>query len=246
MNYRLYIGFIYVLSFLVMLASSWIDGTYLSKLTSWAFAGYILNFVCDGGSLLLSRIYSEVRLHEIKTSKRYKLARGLLWFELAAVAYSWLFSYRQLRPLVWAVETRPVILELLPKTKNAAWAIEAFTLVIAGFVPVLLAGFGYAQAVLSEKDTATEPETQAQPERSAATAPETEPQRPETEPQPDELPEYAVETVAYFAHNPGATYTEAAAALDCSPRTVSNHMKRAETAGVAHRNGDGWEVHRER
>lgn len=65
------------------------------------------------------------------------------------------------------------------------------------------------------------------------------------EPQPQEtvqFPEYALETALYFQRNPMETYETAAQALDCSPRTVSNHMKAAQAAGVAHRNGNGWEV----
>jgi hypothetical protein len=54
-----------------------------------------------------------------------------------------------------------------------------------------------------------------------------------------ELPDYARETVAHFRRNPGATYQEAADALGKSRRTVGNHMRKAEEAGVASRNGSG-------
>jgi DNA-binding transcriptional ArsR family regulator len=54
-----------------------------------------------------------------------------------------------------------------------------------------------------------------------------------------ELPDYARETVAHFRRNPQATYQEAADALGKSRRTVGNHMRKAEEAGVASRDGSG-------
>lgn len=57
-----------------------------------------------------------------------------------------------------------------------------------------------------------------------------------------EVPGYAMATLDWFRGNAMATNAAAAAALGISERTVRNHLAIAREAGVAHRNGNGWEI----
>ena len=67
--------------------------------------------------------------------------------------------------------------------------------------------------------------------------------KPEIAPETQgEIPDYATATLDFYKRNPGATYTEAAQSLDCSPRTVSNHVKLLVAAGAIENNGHGIKV----
>lgn len=69
------------------------------------------------------------------------------------------------------------------------------------------------------------------------------PAAPETPAEmPAALPTYVDATLAYYREHPSATYAQAAQDLECSPRTISNHVKLLVAAGVVENNGQGVQV----
>lgn len=133
----------------LMLASSGIDGAYM---TLWmppgaTWLGYVLNTVSDVAGMVLMYWYGrllQTRQNESGGKRKLKLSRVLLGAEVVAVAYSWLFSWRQL-------------LIVLPSVEGEAtrWVAP----LAAGFIPLLLASAGYAQSLLAgriEKKEETE------------------------------------------------------------------------------------------
>jgi len=117
----------------LMLASSGIDGAYLSKMMEprlWVL-GYVLNTMSDISGMIIMYWFGRLR-QERKGSKRYRLAIALLPAELVTVAYSWFFSWRQL-------------ITVLPTTEGLAaqWVAP----IAAGFIPLLLAFIGWGQAL---------------------------------------------------------------------------------------------------
>ena len=130
----------------LMLASSGIDGAYMSR---WmpdgaAWLGLVLNTVSDLAGMVLSYEYGRLRHDNAKSSKRYKMAGALLGAEFVAIAYSWFFSWRQLRMVL-------------------TWEPEWVAVAAAGFVPLLLAAIGWAQALLSEPAEAAQAPRQPAP-----------------------------------------------------------------------------------
>ena len=133
----------------LMLASSGIDGAYMARwmtdlpgIGGAAALGYVLNTTSDVAGMVLMYWFGRFRMD--RSSTKRSMARFLLGAEAIAVLYSWLFGYRQLRIVLASVET------------DALWVAP----VAAGFIPLLLAFVGYAQALLSgriESDPADAP-----------------------------------------------------------------------------------------
>ena len=120
----------------LMLASSGLDGVYISKWMAGApWLGFVLNTMSDVANLTLMYWYGRFR-QSPKGSKRYRLAAAMLPSEIIAALYSWLFSWRQLRAVLPAVEP-----------EHWRWVAP----VAAGFIPLLLAFVGYAQSLLAGK-----------------------------------------------------------------------------------------------
>ena len=122
----------------LMLASSGIDGAYMARwmtdlpgIGGAAVLGYVLNTTSDVAGMVLMYWYGRFRMD--RSSRKRSMARFLLGTEAVAVLYSWLFSWRQLRIVLVSVEA------------DALWVAP----VAAGFIPLLLAFVGYAQALLS-------------------------------------------------------------------------------------------------
>jgi len=122
----------------LMLASSGLDGVYMAKWMPPLFAwlGLVLNTTADIANLVLAYWYTRFRQTTRKGSKRHQLAALLLPAEIVSVTYSWFFSWRQLRLV-------------LPATEPQHWRWVAP--IAAGFVPLLLAFIGWAQALLAGK-----------------------------------------------------------------------------------------------
>ena len=81
----------------LMLASSGIDGAYMSRLMTpglWPL-GYILNTMSDVSTMVVMYWFGRLR-QSPKGTKRYRLAAWLLLSEVVSVGYSWFFSWRQL------------------------------------------------------------------------------------------------------------------------------------------------------
>jgi hypothetical protein len=132
----------------LMLASSGIDGTYMERLNAWPSFGYILNFMSDVANLILMYWYG--RLQQDRSPKKQERSRHVLKAEWVAIGYSWLFSWRQLRPQVYNVETMPVLSKLFGAGETgSAWEVEVLALVFAGFIPLILAFIGYVQSLLA-------------------------------------------------------------------------------------------------
>jgi len=121
----------------LMLASSGLDGVYMAKWmpAGWWVLGLVLNTMADIANLILMYWYTRFR-QSPKGSKRYKLAAGLLPAEGVAVGFSWFLSWRQLRAVLPAVEP-----------EHWRWVAP----IAAGFIPLLLAFIGWAQALVAGK-----------------------------------------------------------------------------------------------
>jgi hypothetical protein len=115
----------------LMLSSSGLDGAYLSRLMYPPF-GYLLNTISDIAGMVI--MYWFGRLQQDRSSRKRKLSYILLPSEIVSVAYAWFFGWRQL-------------LIVLPEVEGSEskW----IAVIAAGFIPLLLAACGYAQALLS-------------------------------------------------------------------------------------------------
>jgi len=121
----------------LMLSSSGIDGAYMAKMMEpflWML-GYVMNSVADLAGLVIMYWYGRLQ-QEGKGSKRWKLSRALLGAEVVAISYSWFFSWRQLIRTLQLVEYQDTI-----------WVAP----IAAGFIPLLLAFIGWAQALRAGK-----------------------------------------------------------------------------------------------
>lgn len=147
----------------LMLSSSGIDGAYMSK---WmeprlAWSGYVLNTVSDIGGMVLMYWYGRIlqtRKNAPGAAVKLLMARFLLLSEVVAIAYSWFFSWRWLRRIMYGIEDMPLVSNWAPDL--APIEIEIVAFVSAGFIPLMLAFIGLAQSILAgrietESDTNT-------------------------------------------------------------------------------------------
>jgi len=136
----------------LMLSSSGIDGAYMAKIVPWPIVGYVLNTVSDIGSEVLMYWFGRLRQYP-KNTKRYKMAAGVLFAESILTGYAWLFGWRQLLPIITALED----------AQTAAWLAP----VLAAFTPISLVAIGYTQALLAgriEKEQGDSTAEQEQPQ----------------------------------------------------------------------------------
>lgn len=118
----------------LMAASSGLDGVYMSSWSGWAPLGFVLNSMSDVTAMALTYWYGRLQY----SAKKRGPSRVLLVGELVAVAYSWFFSWRQLR-------------FVLPVVEPDAW--EWVAPVSALYIPLLLAMVGYAQSLRDTRST---------------------------------------------------------------------------------------------
>jgi hypothetical protein len=129
----------------LMLASSGLDGSYMARMMEWGWLGYVLNTTADLAGMLIIYHFGRFR-QSPRGSKKYKLALLLLPAEGVAVAYSWLFSWRQL-------------LIVLPPVEGAdTWWMAKLA---AGFIPLLLMFIGFAQSIAAGRVNAATEDTVA-------------------------------------------------------------------------------------
>lgn len=121
----------------LMLASSGLDGAWLAKMMipGQGWMGYVLNTTSDVAGCVIIYWFGVFR-QSPKNTKRYKLALVLLPAEIVAVAYSWYFAYLQLMLVL------PTVMQ-----GDVRWV----AVVSAGFIPLMLAFIGWAQALLAGK-----------------------------------------------------------------------------------------------
>ena len=131
----------------LFVASSGIDGFYLVKLNAWgAVGGYALNTTSDVVGMLLMYWFGVFR--QSPNQKKRDLSWGLLGSEVVTLLYSWLFSWRQYRQVIYTVEAGAL---------GGVKEIEILAFVFAGFIPLLLAFVGFAQGLqVSDGQSAVE------------------------------------------------------------------------------------------
>jgi hypothetical protein len=140
----------------LMVASSGLDGAYLSKLMPerWAVLGLVLNFVADVTSEIGMYWYGRLRMD--KSSLKKKGAIGILVGQGILVFYAWLFGWRQLVPIVARVD--PTALWMAP----AGAAFIPLALIVVGYTQALLAG--RIETVKNTQNTTTEIEKEEEPQ----------------------------------------------------------------------------------
>lgn len=168
----------------LMLASSGVDGAYMAQWMpdGWDWLGYALNTTADVCGVVLMYWFGRIRQFP-KNTKRYRLGLALLPAEVVAVAYSWFFSWLRLRPIFYRIEQDPPFGAAFAPLYAEAF-VECAAFVSAGFIPLLLAFVGYAQALLAGRIEATHPvqsttqesQESAQESQEVAEAPQPAPQ----------------------------------------------------------------------
>lgn len=123
---------LWVSSLALSIFSAGIDGEWMAKMQPWPWMGYALNFTGDMVSEVLMYHFGKLQKENAKNSKKWKSSWVILIFALVAVWYSWLFSWRQLLSVM--VGAPP-------------WV----PFISAMFVPLLLLGIGYTQAIIESK-----------------------------------------------------------------------------------------------
>ena len=117
----------------LMIASSGLDGAYLAKLMpdGWSWLGLLLNTMTDLTSEL--GMYWYGRLQMSRSTTKQKRARWLLVGQVVLVGYAWVFSWRQLVPIIARIDP------------DAQWMAP----IGAAFIPSALIVVGYTQALLA-------------------------------------------------------------------------------------------------
>lgn len=124
---------LWLISLGIMATSAGIDGAYMAKLMP-PILGYALNAVSDIASEVLIYWYARLKQYP-KNTKRHRMAWGLLVGEVLLTGFAWLFGWRQLLPIITAIEGADIARWLAP--------------VLAAFTPTLLIAAGYTQALLA-------------------------------------------------------------------------------------------------
>ena len=229
----------------LMLASSGLDGAYMSKWMShqlW-FLGYVLNTMSDITGFVLTYWYGVFQQSKDETKRQ--MSKVLLIGEAVGIAYSWAFSWRQLRFVIPAIETNPIT--------GQQWEVEVVAFVAAGFIPLTLALVGYAQSLQvtsDDLDLTTSSRPTAQPQRDVAPEPVKTEEIGHATPTVDDLNAARSESkqarvnamLDAFLDDPHATQVEVADRVGVSRSTISNYLNELETDGVVKRNGDGVQV----
>lgn len=218
---------LWVASVGLMVASSGLDGAFLTKLMppGWAWLGLVLNTMTDIVSELAMYWYG--RLQMDGSSAKRKRSKYLLVGQVVLVGYAWLFSWRQLLPIVRQVD--PVA---------AGWLAP----VAAAFIPVALIVVGYAQALLAGRIEVPKADIKTPMETpKIADGPEAMPSEPEQVPEltPEARRERVIEL---WRDNPMLTQAQIAEAVGTTRSTIGNDYRTLAEAGVLHRNGHGVEV----
>lgn len=217
----------------LMLASSGIDGAYLTRIMPSGFfwLGLILNTTADVSGMVLTYYYGLLKRVSPKGSRKYKMANILLGAEVFAVFYSWFFSWRQLLIVMQSVESA-----------DYAWIAP----IAAAFVPGLLAFIGYTESLLADDETN---ETGAKVTRKVAEVSRSDAQVSHIETKPEVKPfkhnEVSKTILESYMSNPHATKTEVAQLAKVSRTTVNNYLQQMQVAGLLQvsDNGNGVKVY---
>jgi len=149
----------------LMISSASFDGVYLETLSVITGFGYAINVFADITNPALMYWYG--RLQQDKYKAKREKSKSILAWERVAIAYSWLFSWRQLRGRVYLVEQAPLAAKLGGSEIATVIEIELLAFAFAGFVPLMLAGIGALQALIAgrieEKAGESKPEATVEP-----------------------------------------------------------------------------------
>jgi 5-methylcytosine-specific restriction endonuclease McrA len=118
----------------VSAVSAGFDGAWLAYIMGpgWGWAGYMMNFVADITSELFMYQFGRMQKSSRRGSKQWKASWVILAFVFFSVCYSWLFGWQQ-------------IMRIIPAHP---WYLSA---IYASFVPMLLVGIGYTQAIVETR-----------------------------------------------------------------------------------------------
>ena len=158
---------LWIVGFGLMLASSGLDGAFLTKLMPAGFGwlGLVLNTTTDVCSEVVS--YWTGRLAQDANKRKREMSK-LLWFpQFALVFYAWLFGWRQIIPILREIE--PL---------DFRWLAP----LMAAFVPTALVAVGYTQALLAGRIEKEDSEREAKSSKLEATRSEAVANRSEIEP----------------------------------------------------------------
>ena len=199
-----------------MLASSGIDGVYMAKWMPVTILGFILNTVADVADMVMAHKYG--KLQRKRSAEKRKWSLLLLAGEACAIGYSWFFSWLQLRIVLQPLEPQ-----------DYRWIAP----IAAGFIPILLAFLGFAQAL---DDTSTDL-LESEPQAPAIAV------KQETPPMPGvELNERQIAIIETLRVNADANYTQIGKVHEVSRTTAKSDTETLIAAGRLRRNGNGWEV----
>jgi hypothetical protein len=211
---------LWIVGFGLMLASSGIDGAYMSRMmpAGWGWLGLVLNTTADVAGMVLTYYYGVIRRENAKNSKKWKLARWLLLAETFSVFYSWFFGWRQL------------LIVMIPIEGDATVWIAP---VAAFFIPGVLGFIGFTESLLADKPQ--EDTKKAQPAQ--PTVKSAQPQEKKKE--KVKLNATAKKVLQSYSASPDATQTQVAQDIDVSRTTVANYLRKLESEGYLHETKDG-------
>ena len=208
---------LWIVGFGLMLASSGIDGAYMSRMMpdEWEWLGLVLNTTADIAGMVLTYYYGVIRRENAKNTKKWKLARWLLLAEIFSVGYSWFFGWRQL------------LIVMIPIEGNATVWIAP---IAAFFIPGTLGFIGFTESLLVDKPQDDTKKVQ----------PKTQPAQPqEKKKEKMKLNDTARKVLQSYSANPDATQTQVAQDIDVSRTTVANYLRKLESEGCLHETKDG-------
>lgn len=215
---------LWIVGFGLMLASSGIDGAYMSKIMpdGWGWLGLVLNTTADVAGMVLTYYYGVIRRENAKNTKKWKLARWLLLAEVFSVGYSWFFSWRQL------------LIVMIPIEGDATVWIAP---VAAFFIPGTLGFIGFTESLLADKPQedakVVKPKTKPTPQKVETTQPS------EKKNEKMKLNDTAKKVLQSYSASPNATQTQVAQDIDVSRTTVANYLRKLENHGYLHETKDG-------
>lgn len=123
---------LWVSSVAISVFSAGVDGEFMASWQPWPWMGYALNFSGDMTGEVLMYQFGKIQKENPKGSKRWRASWFILFGAIAALWFSWLFSWRQL-------------MTMMPN--QPAW----IPFVCAMFVPLMLLSIGYTQAIVESK-----------------------------------------------------------------------------------------------
>jgi len=213
---------LWIVSAGLMLASSGLDGAYLSKLmpAGWGFLGLVLNTMTDIASEV--GMYWYGRIQQDRSKAKRKRARWVLVGQVLLVGYAWLFSWRQLVPIMRQVD---------PEAANA------MSMLAAGFIPLALVVVGYVQSLLAGRIDEEKDDKPAETQQPVVIEPVNVAQDVPSEPPMVTTEERRKRVLAAYLSDDTPTQAELAEQFGVSRSAIGNDVKELRRIGSL--NGQG-------